>query len=507
MSAATDASDSLTVSNLLSYTRASKAASAMGVFAALWVVLSLLDVVVGVGGPVGPLQKLLTVAAVYAGLIYAVGALWRYSRNDAVVIVGVMLALYVVFTFATVVFLGMNVNGVVNTLRRVTFLSAAYAMLVLALNLQWGYAGLFNIGIAGFMAVGVYTMAIISGQALGFGLPLIFGIVGGTLAAGLVGLVAALPALRLDADYLAIVTVAFSEIIRLALNSGLFAEFSLFGQTVGTGGGQGIALPTNPVRAIFYVNPDDTAAGLTPIGQFVFGELENLEVVFISGEGLRRTVVVGLTYVIVLVIFVAAFYWLLNRTGNSPFGRVLKAIREDETVANSLGKDTQRFKIKTFVVGCALIGLAGILWRGSTGFTIPSDYMPIQTFYIFLALIIGGAGSNTGSVLGGIVFAALLFQGPPQLARIVPVISEDLFGSDLGSAPNTFIDAVAPLLSLDLTPLFAYALRQIATLRFVFLGLLIVYLMQNRPDGLLGHRKEPASAVDPAARESGGDRS
>ncbi|WP_250137749.1 branched-chain amino acid ABC transporter permease [Halorientalis salina] len=418
-----------------------------------------------------------------------------------------MLALYVVFGVAMVVFLELPLNGLVNTLRRITFLSAVYAMLVLALNLHWGYTGLFNIGVAGFMAIGVYTMAIISGPELGLGLPLPLGIVGGVLASALVGLIAALPALRLDADYLAIVTVAFSEIIRLTLNSSVFAEMTLFGTTVGTGGGQGIRTPENPIRAIFYTDPGDTSAGLTPVGDVLFEVTGSLKVFLVSGVGIRDSVVIGLAYVIALVAIVAAFYWLLRRIGNSPFGRVLKAIREDEMVANSLGKDTQLFKIKTFMVGCALMGLAGILWRGSTGFTIPSDYMPIQTFYIFLALIIGGAGSNTGSVLGGIVFATLLFEGPPQLARIIPVLLDDLFGLQITDAPNTSIEAIAPLSSLDVTPFIAYSLENISTLRFIFLGVLIVYLMQNRPEGLLGHRKESAAAVDlSAGRNGGGDR-
>ncbi|MFD1587494.1 branched-chain amino acid ABC transporter permease [Halorientalis brevis] len=431
--------------------------------------------------------------------------LWRYSRNDALLIIGVMLALYVVFGIAMVVFLELPLNGLINTFRRITFLSAVYAMLVLALNLHWGYTGLFNIGVAGFMAVGVYTMAIISGPELGLGLPLPLGIIGGVLASALVGLIAALPALRLDADYLAIVTVAFSEIIRLTLNSQVFAETTLFGTTVGTGGGQGISTPENPIRAIFYTDPTDATAGLTPIGEVVFDITGSLEVVLISGVGIRKSVVIGITYAIVLALFVVGFYWLLSRIGNSPFGRVLKAIREDEMVANSLGKNTQLFKIKTFMIGCALMGLAGILWRGSTGFTIPTDYMPIQTFYVFLALIIGGAGSNTGSVLGGIVFATLLFEGPPQLARIIPVLLDDLFGIEVTAAPNNFIEAVGPLASLDVSPFIAYSLQNISTLRFIFLGLLIIYLMQNRPDGLLGHRKEPAAAIDLSARRDGGD--
>jgi branched-chain amino acid transport system permease protein len=493
-----------TLETLREYAKESRAARVTGILAAIWVLLSIVGLA-GVGGMVPPLRELVMVLTVYAGLVFAIGILWRYSRSDALLIVGVVLAMYVVFGLATAVFLGLDLNGVVNTIRRITFLSAVYAMLVLALNLHWGYTGLFNIGVIGFMAVGVYTMSIISGPGdVGLGLPLPLGIVAGVLASAIVGLIAALPALRLKADYLAIVTVAFSEIIRLSLNSTAFDEVTLFGATLGTGGGQGIQTPTNPVRALFYKSPEDTSEGTTALGGTLFDFFDSLTVPLIQGEGVNQSVVIGLVYVVVLVIFLAAFYWLLVRIGNSPFGRVLKASREDEMVAKSLGKHTTMFKIKTFMVGCGLMGLAGILWRGSTGFTIPSDYLPIQTFYVFLALIIGGAGSNTGSVIGGTVFATLLFEGPPQLARIIPRLLDNIFGVDVSSPPSTFVGAVEPLLSVDLTPLIAYSLRNISSLRFILLGVLIIYLMQNKPDGLLGHRKEPAASVD---LSRGGDES
>jgi branched-chain amino acid transport system permease protein len=309
--------------------------------------------------------------------------------------------------------------------------------------------------------------------------------------AGIFGAVAALPALRLRADYLAIVTVAFSEIIRLSLLSDTFREFTVAGATVGTGGGRGIGLPTNPVRAIFYNNPDDTSAGLTPVGDALFGAADAVGVV--------NSTVVSWTYTLVLLVFVALFYWLLVRTGNSPFGRVLKAIREDELVASSLGKNTRRFKITAFVVGCALMGLAGILWEGSKGFTNPSVFIPLQTFYVFVALIIGGAGSNTGSVLGGALFASLLFEGPTFVGRIVEQVAE------LGTAPVNFAQAVGALGSGDVGGFLAYAVGNIPTLRFILVGVVLVYLMQNRPKGVLGHRSEVASPIDLTERGRSGD--
>jgi hypothetical protein len=134
-------------------------------------------------------------------------------------------------------------------------------MVSLGLDLHWGYTGLFDIGIVGFMAVGIYVMALVSkpiyepgsaAQVGGLGLPLIVGIVAGMVAAALLGLVIALPALRLRADYLAIVTIAMSEIVRFSLLSSQFQQFQLFGRRVGFGGGSGLILNyQDPLQAFF----------------------------------------------------------------------------------------------------------------------------------------------------------------------------------------------------------------------------------------------------------------
>jgi len=144
---------------------------------------------------------------------------------DAAKVALMFLGIWVLF-YALGDLRGFDLAGSISLIRRVTFLAAVYAIAVLALNIQWGYAGLFNIGVAGFMAVGAYTVAMLSspasGTPSGLGLPLPVGIIGGILAATIIGLVTALPALRLKADYLAIVTVAISEIIRITYNAPAF---------------------------------------------------------------------------------------------------------------------------------------------------------------------------------------------------------------------------------------------------------------------------------------------
>ena len=413
------------------------------------------------------------------------------ERSDAVLILTTMAAFYLLFVGIGAI-LNYDVAGLISILGQVTFFTTVYALIVLALNLHWGYAGLFNIGIAGFMAVGVYTMAMLTapptGSPPGLGLPISVGIIGGMLAAALVGLVTALPALRLRADYLAIVTVAISEIIRLTYNSPAFSTFTLPGGiTLGTGGASGIGnFPSNPVRAIYFAAPSSAASEPTPVGTAIFGFFES-----VFGVA-RSAVIVDLTYGLLLAVVVFLVYTLLARVGNSPFGRVLKAIREDESVAQSLGKDTNRFKIKTFMLGCALMGLAGVLWQGfGTGAVYPQAFRPELTFYIFIAVIIGGAGSNTGSVLGGAVFANLLFLLPQYLPNVIEQTVA------IQAEPNNFIMAITPIAAGEITPLFGYILNQrLPALRFVFVGVLLIYLVQNRPEGLLGHRTETAAAVD-----------
>ncbi|SDJ84673.1 amino acid/amide ABC transporter membrane protein 2, HAAT family [Halovenus aranensis] len=419
------------------------------------------------------------------------------EQSDRRIVLATVAFVYGVFAILVILEQGLGlgtVNSIFGAWRTITFLFAAYALLTLALNLHWGYTGMFNIGVAGFMAVGVYTMGLLStspdalsGQ--GLGLPLPIGILGGMIAAALVGLVAAIPALRVSADYLAIVTLGLSEIIRLSAGSRTLSNWTTNTFGAGTGGGSGMDLPDRPTDFIFNSSIGESIADVftvdVPRIDMLLFEFGNREVTLISSSILSDFV---WTFVMLLVL--AGVYWMVRRIGYSPFGRVLKAIREDELVAQSLGKDTRRFKIKVFMLGCALMGLAGILWQGSQGFANPNSYRPVVTFYAFIALIIGGSGSNTGSVVGSILFVGLLFEGPRQVGAI---ISARL---NLADAPGTFDGAVAPLAQLDVTPFLAYAVDNIAPLQFVLLGVVLIIIIQKRPDGVLGDRTETAAAID-----------
>ncbi|MFC6941874.1 branched-chain amino acid ABC transporter permease [Salinirubellus sp. GCM10025818] len=413
----------------------------------------------------------------------ALAALWEKDVTKIGALLAVIYGVYIL----TGAFLGFEVRGQINSVASLTFYIAVFALLALALNLHWGYTGLFNIGIVGFMAIGIYTMAIVSkaplfaaetGRSGGFGMPIIVGIIAGTVVAALLGLVVALPALRLRADYLAIVTIAMSEILRFAFLSGDLEQFTVGGYVVGLGGGSGLILDfTQPVQAFF------TAFGLYDV------YLGFVDVVQVAVPNNPKPVVDGLVYGVLLLFVVVGYYVLMRRIGNSPFGRVLKAIREDEEATNSLGKNTDAFKTKAFMVGCGLMGLGGILWFMTQGAITPNTYRPRLTFFVWIALIIGGAGSNTGSVMGGAIFAAVLFQGPRYLKNVIETLIEV-------DAPSGFGPAVSPLISnLDPVPFLFYTIDSIRQLQLVIMGLVLIYLMHNRPQGLLGHRKEPASGV------------
>ncbi|WP_134671924.1 branched-chain amino acid ABC transporter permease [Halorussus marinus] len=417
--------------------------------------------------------------------------------RDVGLVLAVLAVIYVVYVLAGVVF-GYSLRGQLNSIANLTFYIGVFGMLALALNLHWGYTGLFNIGVVGFMGIGVYVTSVITkppvaqggaAQVGGFGLPLAVGVVGGVLAAALFGLLVALPALRLRADYLAIVTIAFSEIVRFTMMSRTFQTFQvpdtvlgidLAADTVGLGGGGGLILN--------YPSPLEALLRTLFLWDPYLGFVGFVESNLIANN--PKPVVDGVVYGLVLLLVVGLYYWLLTWTGKSPFGRVLKAIREDEDVANALGKDTNRFKLKSFVLGCALMGLGGILWYAGRGSITPPSFRPNITFFVWIALIIGGAGSNTGSFLGGAVFAALLYEGPRYFKNLVEA------ALDLGDGPGSFGQAMAAVGSLDPVPFFVYTLNSISQLRLVIMGVVLIWLMHNRPEGMLGHRKETASTID-----------
>ncbi|MBB5223152.1 branched-chain amino acid transport system permease protein [Amaricoccus macauensis] len=262
------------------------------------------------------------------------------------------------------------------------FLSMAltYAIICLGLNVQWGQTGLFNVGVAGFVAIGAYASALLTtpdtpDRLGGFGLPIVAGWIGAALAAGIASFLVGALTVRLRADYLAIATFGVAVMVQLCL-------LNLQGLT---GGPFGIGFIPRPFAA-------------TATNPALFAAL-NLAL---------------------LLAVVAALYLGLERLLRSPWGRVLRAIREDETAARALGKNADRFRLQAFAIGGAIMGLAGAAQGHFIGFIAPENYQPMLTFQVWAMLIAGGSGNNRGAILGAIVVWGLWAFSAPAIAALFP---------------------------------------------------------------------------------------
>jgi len=252
-----------------------------------------------------------------------------------------------------------------------TFVSLA-VLLGFALNVQWGQAGMLNFGLAGFYGIGAYTAAILS-KAGADGLTATVAAV--AMTAALSALVS-LATLKLREDYLAITTLAFAELVRLVLTN----------ETWLTGG-------TNGIRDI-----------PRPLIGLVGGDQYEL-----------------FCWLLCLVL-VAVTYLLLDRVIRSPFGRALRAVREDDVVAAMLGKNVLALRVKAFAIGGAVIGLAGALHAYYFTYIDPGEFAGFVTVYAFMAVIVGGKGSNRGLLLGACTVMVLL-EGTRFLKDFVPFLS------------------------------------------------------------------------------------
>jgi branched-chain amino acid transport system permease protein len=250
-----------------------------------------------------------------------------------------------------------------------------YAIMALGMNVIWGMAGLINLGLVGFFGVGAYTTGLLT---LKLGWPISAGIVAGMVAATLVGVLVALVTVRLRGDYLAIVTLGFAETMRVVMSNEIWIAN-------GTDGLSGI--------------PGPMRQELGPHG-------------------------FNLLFLIVTLACVLVLYILFQRLSHSPFGRVLRGVREDEQVVQVAGKNVVVFKVKAFAVGTAALGLAGALYAHFTSYIAPDLFAPLLTLYIKLSLLAGGLGNNRGAVAGAFVVVFFLESTRffiPLLPGLTPV--------------------------------------------------------------------------------------
>ena len=303
-----------------------------------------------------------------------------------------------------------------------------FALLALGLNIHFGYTGLLNFGQIGFALVGAYGMGI---SVANYGAPLWLGVLIGMACGVIMALVLGIPTLRLRADYLAIVTIAASEILRLVTRSTSQTEF--------TGGTQGLT------------GFGDSFAALNPFTQPSYTIL-GLE---IRGPDLWA-ILMGWTVVALCVLLT----WLLVR---SPWGRVIKAIREDEDAARALGKNVFAYKMQALALGGVFGALGGIVLALATQSLTPDFYSPPQTFFAYAALILGGAGRVLGPVIGAMLFWFLLSVA-------------DAFLRQATAGDNPLLPFISS--------------QDVGAIRFVLVGLFLGLMMVFRPQGIFGRRRE-----------------
>lgn len=247
-----------------------------------------------------------------------------------------------------------------------------YALLALGLNLQFGLTKLVNFGIVAFFAIGAYTSALLSLS----GLPMVLGFTAATLLAGLCALPLGLLSLRLREDYLAIVTLGFSEAVRITIQQEEWL----------TKGVQG--LPGIPKLFASY------------------GPATSDNLLFF-----------------ILLVITALVAWGTVRLTRSPLGRLLRAIGDDEPALMALGKNPTRFKVQIFMVGAGLAGLAGAFYAHFITFISPEQFIPLVTFYVWMGLIMGGSGTVRGA-LGGAVLLMVFLEGSRFMKDWIPGVSE-----------------------------------------------------------------------------------
>ncbi|MEM7442245.1 MAG: branched-chain amino acid ABC transporter permease [Pseudomonadota bacterium] len=279
-----------------------------------------------------------------------------------------------------------------------------YALLALGINVAWGLTGMINLGMAGFFALGAYASAIATTTG---DMPIVIGVVLGCIFAGAAGLLLAAITLRLRGDYLAIITLGCSESIRLFMTNEIWL----------TRGPDGISNIPGPLRG--EITPQD------------------FNLLFL-----------GIMIIVLIVVVI-----LLRNLANGPYGRALRAIRDDDVVAAVAGKPVGRLRLEAFALGAGLLGLAGALFGHYQSYIAPDMFLPLITIYIFLALTAGGPGNMLGAVLGA--------------ALVVFVLEGTRFVHDL-----------IPGLSIV----------QVAAVREISVGVLLILALRFRPKGLVPER-------------------
>lgn len=309
----------------------------------------------------------------------------------------------------------------------VGILAGIYGIFALGLQLNVGFTGVLNFGQAGFMAIGAYSSIILT---VDVGLPFLLSLPISIAITILAGLLIGLPSLRLRSDYFSIATIAFSEIIRDIIQNARDL----------TGGNQGtISLELDSKEGIFYTDTwFDWSDWIS----------ENL----LDPIGLAGPDYGDLPLFLVVWITLGLLAFGLSRLIKSPWGRVLRAIREDEDAARALGKNAFSYKLQSLALGASLGAVSGWFLAINLESVNQDAFEPLYTFLGFAILVLGGLASFGGILAGTIIFWTLL---------------EGMRFMDL-----------------------PFSADKVAALRFVVVGLILILLMAFRPQGVFGKKEE-----------------
>ncbi|WP_227268803.1 branched-chain amino acid ABC transporter permease [Roseobacter weihaiensis] len=259
-------------------------------------------------------------------------------------------------------------------------LAMTYSIICLGLNVQWGQTGLFNVGVAAFVGIGAYTSVLLTtpetaDRVGGFDLPIAVGWIGAALMSGLISFFVGALTIRMRSDYLAITTFGIAIALQLCFQN----LEPLTGGVFGVG-----FIP----RAFSGIQDDALLFNYANLG--------------------------------LATLLVVAIYVVLEHLARSPWGRVLRAVREDETAAQSLGKNPTSLRLQAFVLGGAIMGLAGAVQAHFIGFVAPANYLPMMTFQVWAMLIVGGSGNNKGAIFGAVLVWAIWALSGSLISELFP---------------------------------------------------------------------------------------
>jgi branched-chain amino acid transport system permease protein len=326
-------------------------------------------------------------------------------------------------------------------------MAGIYAILALGLNCQWGLAGHPDFGVAGFFAIGAFTTALFTTtmptgilaqyaqQAFGLDMPFLVGVAAAAVITAIVGFLICIPVLRLRIDFLAIATLGIAEVIRLIFQNERWLA----------NGPQPLRGIPQPLICVFQ--------------QPVCAWLPRPITAFLAPVELRDYLFL---YLVIVTLFLAAIYLALERIARSPWGRVLRAIRDEEASASMSGKDVTWYRVESFVVGAFIMGIGGALYAH---YVISIDYSHFDplfaTFIIWVMLMLGGSGNNRGAIVGAFV-VWLIWGGTAFLVQ--------------------FLDPALAAISPSLPSRAPY-------LRWLLIAILLGVVVLFRPEGLIKERK------------------